>query len=84
MKYRDREGNKYALDAIGNEVKIDEPLVVVEEHQFWCIVCRAVKDLSIGVVASIEIGGWACAHHTLAEIAQRPTLVAADAKELRR
>jgi hypothetical protein len=75
--YRNREGSKYAIDAIGNELKIDDPLAVVGEHQFWCIVCRAVKDLSIGVVASIEIGGWACDHHTLAEIAQRPSLVVA-------
>lgn len=54
----DRTGNGYSEDE-----KISDAKNMVKNDEFWCIICGTVKKVSIGVIASIEIGGWACIYH---------------------
>jgi len=39
--------------------------IKVEDDEFWCVICQAVKKLSGGAKASIEVGGWYCSHHKI-------------------
>lgn len=53
---------------LGNEYDEKGKLVVmssarVDDKHFWCVVCRSVKPIKIGCIASVSIGGWMCSSH---------------------
>jgi hypothetical protein len=55
----DRLGNVWNRDKLVLGVLAKE----VRDDEFFCIVCGEIKPLSVGCVASYEIGGWVCSWH---------------------
>ena len=56
-----------------HEAQLFEAANIPTSTHFWCIVCKGIKAFpsEVGSIqASLEIGGWACGHHTPEELQQ--------------
>jgi hypothetical protein len=57
----DRNGNWYE----NNQLVSPSMQISGSGLHFYCIVCKEFKplDISCGIVADVEVGGWMCAYH---------------------